>query len=569
MESEIDWVCHPHTLRKPFQEGRKNEILGRHSVDTHFSTRQFQEPDRGNCSTPSSSIMPNILPPIPTNTFAKHPSSNTYFPPISPTRPRPKPTKLKLSDILLPRPTLRTTTSMPLLKPPTMAPEGDNEKQGRFGKLRKMGSDLLMKAGLKRSENWAEWEVVDAPEGSMSGRRRSYVQVDRGLENEKRTSRIPWPPSPSFECRVRGDDSNSTFDGFQCPTSFPSFTSFLEIPGGTWLERSGSETNSGSGEGSGWSSSREEFRTSTIEPFISSFPFPPTPMTRKQRSQQFSEDPPLPVDHPFNTGKTSKLSGTPRLPQGVHWREGIATGTPELPHTPPSTTQSPRSLITPRTPRTPRNQKLQSRQATQFLPITPSSSFSDGPSLDSNQLLSALSAVLYLRSVLYTHAASAQSLLESHAEVLPGFVYRSLSRQIDQWWTKWRSALNNMGAQTASALLHLSSPPPPPPSPLPLPIDPINSPIPQPLTHDSLQKLIWSLEEAGQVPSFTFARMFGKSAQVRLRKLEDDEVWEATRKGWREYQDDEWGCLQREMWRESGDIRIFGLAGRKGKKGVM
>lgn len=567
MESEIDWVCHPHTLRKPFQEGHKNGILGRDSLDIQFSTRQLQESDRGNCSTPSSSIMPNIVLPYPTNTFARHPSSNSYFPPISPTRPRPKPTKPKLSDILLPRPTLRTTTSMPLLKPPTMAPEGDNEKQGRLGKLRKMGSDLLMKARLKRGDNWAEWEVVDASEGSMSNRRRSSVQVDRGLKNEKRSSRIPWPPSPSFEWRVGGDDSNSTSDGSQRPTSFPSFASFLEIPAGTGLERSGSDTNSGSGEGSGFTSSREEWRSSTIEPFISSFPFPPTPMTRKQLVQQFNEDPPLPVDHPFNTGKTPKLAGAPTLPQGVHWREDII-GTPKLPHT-PSTTQSPRSLITPRTPQTPRNQKLQSRQATLSLPITPSSSFSDGPSLDSNQLLSALSAVLYLRSVLYTHAASAQSLLESHAEVLPGFVYRSLSRQIDQWWTKWRSVLNNMGAQTASALLHLSSPPPPPPSPLPLPVDTINSPIPSPLTHDTLQRLIWSLEEAGQVPSFTFARMFGKSAQVRLRKLEDEEVWEATRKGWREYQDDEWGCLQREVWRESGDVRVFGLAGRKGKKGIM
>lgn len=64
-------------------------------------------------------------------------------------------------------------------------------------------------------------------------------------------------------------------------------------------------------------------------------------------------------------------------------------------------------------------------------------------------------------------------------------------------------------------------------------------------------------------------RMFGKSAQVELRKLENEEAWEATRKGWREYQDDEWGCLQREVWRESADIHVFGLRGRKGKKRLV
>lgn len=562
----MNWVYHPHMLREPFQEGRKNEVLGRDSVNMHFSTRRFQGSDYDNCSNPNSSIMPSILLPYPTSTFAAHPSSNIYFPPISPTRPRTKPNKPKLSDILLSRPTLRTTKCMPLLKPPSMVQEGDNEKQGRLGKLRKMGSDLLMKAGMKKGENWDEWEVVDAPEGSMSSRQRRSVQIVRGLKNEKRSSRIPWPPSPLFVHKTGGDGSNSTSNGSQRPASFPSFTSFLEIPGGSVFERSGSDTNSGSGEGSGRSSSKEEWRSSTIEPFISSFPFPPTPMTRKQ-SQQFSKDPPLPVDHPFNTSKTPKLAGPPRLPQRVSWRENTTIETPKLSYT-PSTTQSPHSPISPRILQTPRNQKVRSGHAGQLLPITPISNSSDGLPSDPHQLSSALSAVLYLRSVLYAHAASAQSLLESHAEVLPGFVYRGLSRQIDQWWTKGRSALNSMGAQTASALLHVSSSPPPPPLPLPLPLDPINSPIPPPLTHDSLQKLIWSLEEAGQVPSFTFVRMFGKSAQVRLRKLENEEEWEATRKGWREYQDDEWGCLQREVWRESADIHVFGLGGRKGKKGL-
>ncbi|KIR78356.1 hypothetical protein I305_04445 [Cryptococcus gattii E566] len=343
--------------------------------------------------------------------------------------------------ITVPTPTLLLCQSMPLLKPPPMVREGGNEKQGRLGKLRKMGSDLLMKTGMKKVENWDEWEVVDAPKGNMSSRQRCSVQIVRGPKNEKRSSRIPWPPSPPFEHKTGGDGSNSTSNGSRRPSSFPSFTSFLEIPAGTVFERSSSDTNSGSGEGS--------------------------------------------------------------------WN-----GAPSDPH----------------------------------------------------QLSSALSAVLYLRSVLYAHAASAQSLLESHAEVLPGFVYHGLSRQIDQWWAKGRSALNSMGAQTASALLRVSSSPPPPPSPLLLPLDPIDSPISPPLTHDSLQKLIWSLEEAGQVPSFTFVRMFGKSAQVELRKLENEEAWEATRKGWREYQDDEWGCLQREIWRDSADIHVFGFRGRKGKK---
>ncbi|WVQ74858.1 hypothetical protein IAR50_004465 [Cryptococcus sp. DSM 104548] len=580
--SQWDWVYHPRafTLRQPLAHRKSDSDL---------------DPSRRSSGAidPFQGTMPTVpLPDLP----APHPLAEKYFPSIPPNRPRPKTsTKPRLAEILLPHPPLRTSHSLPLLKPPPTPPdEGQDGKPTRFRKMKRIGSGLLVKVGLKEDE---EWEVVPSS-AEIPGPKQEVLKEER--------QSIPWPPSPHVQRRV-----SSTF-GSPRPLSFPSFSSFLMTSAGNRDSQNFAEmSKSGSGSSNdharghgqvGQAPARKESGESAMDSYLSSFPYPPTPYVGMFEHQQATVDPPIPAGHPFSgsarqTTKHSQTAGVAGAGTGTGtgtggwWGQMTPTDIPGLPPTPPSS-RTPRIPLSPlshknRRPSSQHSPRTQSPQSPTALrphqcqrqrhfsqplpmPLTPPHSLAPVPSTP--ELLSLLSTLLLLRDILYAHAASSQRLLDGYVDELPGFVYRDLERQIDRWWETWRGVLNDYGARTSSLILSLPTPPSPPhsPSPLSLPTNIPTKPIPPALTPDSLQKTIWTLEEAGQIPSFTFARMFGRGPGVRVRRMEDDEVREAGMKGWREWQDGEWGVLQREGWKEFGAGGGIGMGvggfGRRGRQ---
>ncbi|WVQ81920.1 hypothetical protein IAT38_004047 [Cryptococcus sp. DSM 104549] len=456
-------------------------------------------------------------------------SSPAYWPPIPATRPRP--TKPRLAELLLPHRGIRSSSSMPLLKTRPLEDEG---RGGLGRRLRRKGSDLL---GLGKKEE--EWQVVDVQgEGAGLG-----LGIRMGKSSEKvndagrrrRKSAIMWPPpSPQMGGHTAGSEhiSGSTFGS--SPRRLSAYTDIRSA--------SGSHTSPESPSGM----SALEFR-------LSSFPFPPSPK-REKTSGRRPSTPPLPVDHPFNTPRPPRPVYTPpgiRSPDSAWWggTAGEIHPSPPLPPRPLLPRLRHPSIFPFPSPRH-RNRTHPPAEP----PPTPPS-----PPPSPPEGITTLSTLLHLRHTLLTHAVSTQLLLDSYTELLPPHVLRDLGREVDEWWTSWRSALNKLASQVIASILvlPLPHPPAPPPPPAGTPPHPYLSP---PFTPDSLQPLIWGLEERGEVPSFTFARMFGRPRPgVEMRRMEDEEVWEATKKGWREWQNGEWGMLEREGWRDVGGRRKRGV----------
>ncbi|WVO17771.1 hypothetical protein L204_105469 [Cryptococcus depauperatus] len=482
------------------------------------------------------------LPPIPTN---PHPFAHTYFPPIPPFRPKIGLVKPRLSEILLPHRPLLTSTSLPLLRsPPATALTGNGDgfgkANGKLNKLKRMGSEMLVKVGVKKDETWGmvgEAQHIPGP--------RPKIVLDQHTEQD---GGIPQRPlSTSFQPEMNGLGSQLTF-GSPHPTSSHG--------------NLGSDTETGGSDSSSGSKLQvhvlERLKENTNESaFTSAF-------SAGLAAPQVLYARPLPDDHPFKGGWPPSQDARSPGAIGVWDQEEVPLSSPREVLTP----SSPRSPVTPKTPGT--------RDSSQLLPWTSKSDsvqYLDRPadySIDDvPHLRSMLSSLLHLRTLLYAHAISCHKLLEGYEELLPGFVYRDYGRQMDHWWHRWRKVLNTLGIACATALLSFPSPPPPPESlspSSPIMMFPPSEPLPPPFTQDSLEEHVWVLEESGVVPSFTFQRMFGRD--VRVRKLENEEVWEASRNGWREWQNDEWGNLQREHWRLHHNVEGFGHGGRKAKKCV-
>ncbi|ODN92731.1 hypothetical protein L198_05525 [Cryptococcus wingfieldii CBS 7118] len=547
MDSQLDWVFHPHGLQPPFPHRTKSDS----ELDPSRRSLGDIDPFPSRASTSAMPLIPLPEPPAP------HPLANTYFPPILPSRPRPKPSaKPRLAEILLPNPPLRTSHSLPLLKPPPTPPDDDEDKPTRFRKMKRIGSGLLVKVGLKED---LEWEVVASP-ADVPGPKPVTVRAEEALK-EKRRSTIPWPPSPHAQRRV-----SSTF-GSPRPLSFPSFSSFLNTTSGGNRDSDSAEQSGSSNDHAGPARKESGSGESAMGNYLSSFPYPPTPHVGMFEHGQSEVDPPIPAGHPFSTGaskQTPKQSQTPKMPSAGTWW-GQATPS-EIPGNASGVPPTPPSSRTPRVPLSPLSHKLRRPSSQSFtrtdsptaitkrhrnpslpMPLTPPHSLPPPPSLA--ELLSLLSTLLLLREVLHIHALSSQRVLDAYRDELPGFVFRDLGRQIDGWWETWRGTLNDYGSRTSSLILSIPSPPAPP-TPAPLPSQIPTKPIPPALTQDTLQETIWALEEAGQVPSFTFARMFGRGPGVRVRRMDDEEEREASRRGMREWQDGEWGLLERDRWKE-------------------
>ncbi|WWD18900.1 hypothetical protein CI109_103356 [Kwoniella shandongensis] len=471
--------------------------------------------------------------------------------PISLVRPREVPIqKWRLRDIILPRPSLRQTRAILLEGTHTPSVRRKMSLTNRSPVYPLPGSGSGVESG-------AETVIIEAKK-ERKIRRKGSVQNfltrvgSRVTGTGKESCLNPDPSSGSkskIKRRRRGshesedDDDDSLLSQEWEMITPPLTTASSSTP---------SPNPSASAEGSG---------SDELQIQLSTHPFPSPPIRRPlSYEMERQRERALPRDHPFHPGNVSPPLASPSEQISPnHIRPSFGTR-------PPIQSAFETNLPAQRT--------------------TTTAADDDNRIQHLSALLDSLKA---LRSTLYAHNSAALLILETEGKVLPPSVKADLERRLDEWWVSWGSVLNAAGRRVGRSLNQAQArervrdsprssfdvPPPlhrewdqPPrgqagetsvahprrsksrtkskiathPTPAPMP-----DLIPPPLTSDTIERLIWYLEERGQVASGTFTRMFGSRA--RVRKMSEEEVKEADEKGLRTWQTGEWGRIERESWR--------------------
>ncbi|WWC63106.1 uncharacterized protein I303_105706 [Kwoniella dejecticola CBS 10117] len=166
-----------------------------------------------------------------------------------------------------------------------------------------------------------------------------------------------------------------------------------------------------------------------------------------------------------------------------------------------------------------------------------------------------LSSLEILKQALYRNNIESIKILSSSEDILPPAIISGIEKRLDRYWAKWTNVLNSAGQRishnlnqlpgSTSTSTHQSVSQARPTAP---PKEYLEGLIPPPLTQDEMIRLIWALEEKGQVASGTYRRMFGKNYNHgNVRKMRPDEEIRADQMGMRD-----WMVGQQEMEERSG-----------------
>ncbi|WRT68216.1 uncharacterized protein IL334_005192 [Kwoniella shivajii] len=536
---------------------------------------------------------------------------DTRWIPIPPVRPRDLPQdKIRLTDLLSPRPSLDRMRSTSSLTHNTIQSNRtehvvDMEGRDKSTSIRRTGSKIWTKAKevtrkasirrpiKKRNEGGEgtgnmngsgsgtseeEWEVVTPPLGFCESSTGGSTSGSRPRPRSRSGTSASVSGSSAIDEDGLGDQGarrTGTISRVHPRTQIA-----LDIPQSHSRE-SGSENDETSHPssldcGSSGSGSREQ-RSSEAHISNYHFPIPPT-HSRPQRSwleggsitlpEDRELERTLPSDHPFNSPRSIQThshshshsyshsqahsqtpSHSPSQPQ-LQTRSQSLSQSQSHPHSQqshsdthyhfnsPSQTQS---RIPPASSR--------SEHTSSIPPIKLPVSHGDEPeSTRYNHLRELFSSLQILRQTLYSHNAVSIKILSSSSDILPASIVIGIEKRLDRYWGKWTNVLNSAGHKVSQSLVDIH----PCQSSLNRDIRPgsrndIGTLIQPPLTNDMMERLIWALEDKGQVASGTYRRMYGSN--VKARKLTEVEEEQADNMGIRDWMIGKEEREEREEWR--------------------